>query len=64
MVPLRAGRFEAGLGALLHHLPLVFRERAEHLHHHPPGGHGRIDHSHINPYGRLTADLSRRIDFE
>jgi TnpA family transposase len=21
-------------------------------------------HSHINPYGRLTADLSRRIDFE
>ena len=30
-----------GLGALLHHLPLVFRERAEHLHHHPPGGHGR-----------------------
>jgi Tn3 transposase DDE domain len=21
-------------------------------------------HAHINPYGRLTADLSRRIDFE
>ena len=21
-------------------------------------------HGHINPYGRLTADLSRRIDFE
>jgi hypothetical protein len=23
-----------------------------------------VIHSHINPYGRLTADLSRRIDFE
>jgi len=43
MPPLRAGRFQAGLGALLHHLPLVLRERAEHLHHHPPSRHGRVD---------------------
>jgi hypothetical protein len=50
---LRAGRFEAGLGALPHHLPLIFRERAEHLHHHPPGGHGRVTAGLTAPGVRL-----------
>jgi hypothetical protein len=44
MTVLRAGCFEAGPGAaLLYHFALVFRERAGHLHHHPPGGHGRVN---------------------
>ena len=43
MTAFGAGRLEPSLRAFLHHFALVFSEGAEHLHHHPAGGYGRVD---------------------
>ena len=57
MAPLHAGLFQSGLSGLLYHFALVLRKRAEHLHHHPPGGHGRVD-----GFGQRTEPCARRAD--
>ena len=52
-----AGAFQTGAGALPDHLALELGEDADHLHHHAPGGRGRVD-----GLGQRTESGSGRVD--